>query len=143
MMFLPQRPYLVLGTLMQQLLYARGCNEGTPFTVKDARDALEKSNLSHLEAKASFDGEEINWENILSVGESQKLAFARLFVKRPKVAFLDESTSAIGAQEEEDLYRNLQSLCKTYVSVGHRMTFSCHRWCLCFPFPLLSTSHHS
>ncbi|WZN59846.1 ATP-binding cassette transporter [Chloropicon roscoffensis] len=122
MMFLPQRPYLVLGTLMQQLLYARGCNEGTPFTVKDARDALEKSNLSHLEAKASFDGEEINWENILSVGESQKLAFARLFVKRPKVAFLDESTSAIGAQEEEDLYRNLQSLCKTYVSVGHRMT---------------------
>ena len=77
--------------------------------------------MSHLEAKASFDGEEINWENILSVGESQKLAFARLFVKRPKVAFLDESTSAIGAQEE-DLYRNLQSLCKTYVSVGHRMT---------------------
>ena len=59
---------------------------------------------------------------ILSVGESQKLAFARLFVKKPEFAFLDESTSAVSVEEEASLYANLQSICKTYVSVGHRMS---------------------
>jgi ABC-type uncharacterized transport system fused permease/ATPase subunit len=121
MMFLPQKPYTILGTLMQQLTYAQSSDDDLFFSVASARDALQKSNLSHLEAMASFD-KTIDWGSILSVGESQKLAFARLFVKKPEFAFLDESTSAVSVEEEAILYANLQSICKTYVSVGHRMS---------------------
>ena len=119
---MPQKPYFVLGTLMQQLTYAQSWNEDIFFSIQDARRALEKSNLSHLESKATFEGEEVDWGSILSVGESQKLGFARLFVRKPRLAFLDESTSAISVQEERDLYTKLQDLCETYVSIGHRMT---------------------
>ncbi|PSF35028.1 ABC transporter ATP-binding protein [Aphanothece hegewaldii CCALA 016] len=117
MLFLPQRPYMILGSLRQQLLY--------PSSEKKLSDeqilkVLQQVNLADLVTR--FGGLEavIDWTNVLSLGEQQRLAFARLFINQPKYAILDESTSALDAKNEALLYQHLQETSITYISVGHR-----------------------
>ena len=62
---------------------------------------------------------EVPWENILSLGEQQRLAFARLIVTHPSFTILDEATSALDLKNEGSLYQQLQSTKTTFVSVGH------------------------
>merc|ERR1712118_126051 len=61
------------------------------------------------------------WRERLSGGEKQRLAMARLLIARPKIAFLDESTSALDPENERKLYQELQSRKATYISVGHKV----------------------
>ncbi|MBX9690474.1 MAG: ABC transporter ATP-binding protein/permease [Candidatus Obscuribacterales bacterium] len=119
MMFLPQRPYMMTsGSLREQLLYPK--SEGK--TDAELQAALELVNLGDLAKNHGGFDTVINWQDVMSGGEQQRLAFARLLLARPKYAILDEATSALDVQNEEHLYDLLKSSGTTFVSVGHRPT---------------------
>ena len=115
-MFLPQRPYLVLGTLRDQLRYPRAMEA----TDEEITEALVEANLANLPRRAGGLDAERHWADFLSPGEQQRLAFARLLLHRPAYAFLDEATSALDAANEERLYARLAEMEIVAVSVGHR-----------------------
>jgi len=117
LLFLPQKPYMVLGSLRTQLLY--------PYSDADVpddqlKDILSKVNLPDLADR--FDGldAEEEWGDVLSLGEQQRLSLARVLVHQPKYAILDEATSALDQQNEEQLYAHLAAAKTAYISVGHR-----------------------
>lgn len=117
MFFLPQRPYMVLGSLREQILYPN-LDKGAPDDELHA--VLKKVNLETLpERFGGFDAV-MNWGQMLSPGEQQRLAFARLLFSKPGYAVLDEATSALDVHNEARLYEQLQESGTTYVSVGHR-----------------------
>jgi vitamin B12/bleomycin/antimicrobial peptide transport system ATP-binding/permease protein len=114
-LFLPQRPYLPLGTLADALGYPRGAAE----LPRDRLvEALQAVGLPELADRLD---EEANWAQRLSIGEQQRLAFARVLLVRPEIVFLDEATSALDEAAEISLYRLLReaSWRPTIVSVGH------------------------
>lgn len=117
--FLSQRPYLPLGSLRAALIYP----EETDSPDNDAviKQVLHKVNLGHL---VSHLEEVKDWSRILSIGEQQRLAFARVLFNRPHIVFLDEATSATDEGLELALYQLLkESLPEAIlVSVGHRST---------------------
>lgn len=125
-LFLSQRPYVPLGDLRTAIAYP------APATAADdarMQQALRQVNLAHLAERLEVSND---WSNILSVGEQQRLAFARLLFNRPQVVFLDESTSAMDEGLEHALYSLLRSEMPDtlLVSVGHRSTlatFHTHR----------------
>ncbi len=117
MLFLPQRPYMVIGSLREQLLYPQVDRE---IGDVELRNVLEKVNLADLPGRVGGFDAELDWGHLLSLGEQQRLAFARLLLTRPGYAVLDEATSALDAPNEALLYRELQGRGTTYVSVGHR-----------------------
>jgi vitamin B12/bleomycin/antimicrobial peptide transport system ATP-binding/permease protein len=121
MLFLPQRPYMVLGTLRDQLLYPH-----LDLEIEDAqlKEILIRVNLPDLEQRhGGFDAEQ-NWAQVLSIGEQQRLIFARLLINKPTYAILDEATSALDSKNEAQLYHQLQSSGMTFLSVGHREILS-------------------
>uniref|UniRef100_A0A8J7A8S0 ABC transporter ATP-binding protein/permease n=1 Tax=Desmonostoc muscorum LEGE 12446 TaxID=1828758 RepID=A0A8J7A8S0_DESMC len=128
-LFLPQRPYIILGTLREQLLYPQ---TNRKMTDAELKEVLQQVNLQNLLSRVDdFDAEEVPWENILSLGEQQRLAFARLLVTRPSFTILDEATSALDLKNEGNLYQQLQSTKTTFISVGHRESlFNYHQWVL-------------
>jgi putative ATP-binding cassette transporter len=118
-LFLPQRPYMILGTLREQLLYPR-FNQG--LGADFLQSVLEQVNLPDLaERFGGWEAEE-NWENVLSLGEQQRVALARVFVNQLPYAILDEATSALDVDNEALVYGRLAALGTTYISVGHRPT---------------------
>ena len=118
-LFLPQKPYMVLGSLRQQLLYPQ-----TNLDISDLeiQEVLARVNLAKLAER--FGGLDVveNWSQVLSVGEQQRVAFARLFLTKPNYVILDEATSALDVPTEEILYQQLQETSITFISVGHRPT---------------------
>jgi putative ATP-binding cassette transporter len=118
MIFLPQRPYMVLGTLREQLLYPK--NDET-LSNDQLQKVLERVNLGYLTNRFNWD-EILDWPMVLSLGEQQRLAFARIFLSQPRYAILDEATSALDVANERHLYRELQQTAVVYLSVGHRPT---------------------
>ncbi len=121
MLFLPQRPYMVLGTLRDQLLYPH-----MDASIEDAylSQILIQVNLPDLERQHGGFNTEQNWAQVLSLGEQQRLIFARLLLNKPRYAILDEATSALDAQNEKQLYQQLQNSGMTFLSVGHRESLS-------------------
>jgi putative ATP-binding cassette transporter len=119
MLFLPQRPYMIIGTLRDQLLYPHGDRS---VSEEQMQEALERVNLPKLvERVGGFDLEQ-QWADCLSLGEQQRVAFARLLLNTPKYLILDESTSALDIENERKLYELLHELEITFISVGHRST---------------------
>ena len=117
-MFLPQKPYLPLGSLRRAIAY--------PATAEDSESAraylkkiLASVELSNLEDRLD---DVDDWSRILSLGEQQRLAFARVLLSRPDWLFLDESTSALDESMEKNLYDMLKNTLPQagIVSVGHR-----------------------
>lgn len=115
--FLPQRPYMLLGTLRDQIVYP---NLYSTVSDNDIHQVLDRVNLSQLAKRVGGLNMECDWSTMLSLGEQQRLAFARILLTRPKYAILDEATSALDIHNERMLYELLQALGVIYVSVGHR-----------------------
>ncbi|MDF5719566.1 MAG: ATP-binding cassette domain-containing protein [Rhizonema sp. PD37] len=127
-LFLPQRPYIILGTLREQLLYP---NTNRQMTDTELKEVLQQVNLQNLLSRVEGFDTEVPWENILSLGEQQRLAFARLLVTHPRFTILDEATSALDLKNEGSLYQQLQETKTTFISVGHRESlFNYHQWVL-------------
>ena len=127
-LFLPQRPYLILGTLREQLLYP---NTTLQMSDQELEEVLRQVNLQNLLSRVDSLDIELPWENILSLGEQQRLAFARVLITKPNFIILDEATSALDLENENNLYQNLQQTQTTFISVGHRETlFNYHQFVL-------------
>ena len=116
LLFLPQHAYMIVGTLRDQLSYPGLGRELSP---EESRDVLDRVNLSDLEDRCGGFDRELDFEKFLSVGERQRLAFARVFLKNPRYVLLDEATSALDRENEEALYEQLVSTSATIVSVTH------------------------
>lgn len=119
-LFLPQRPYLILGTLRQQLLYPN--RNDLIFSDYQLEQVLAQVNLANLLERVGGFEAEAYWDNILSLGEQQRLAFARLLVSGSRYVILDEATSALDLRNELNLYQQLQQTGATFISVGHRQS---------------------
>lgn len=119
-LFLPQKPYIPLGSLREILLYPHGLPD-----TKDTELATALRTVG-LERLADLINETRPWSLTLSLGEQQRLAFARILVQKPAWIYLDEATSALDEAAEADLYRMLRRELPgtTFISVGHRSTLN-------------------
>lgn len=116
MAFLPQRPYLPLGTLRNALTYPAAVDA---FSDADVRQALERCGLGNLIDKLDKDD---RWDKELSLGEQERLAFARVLLHKPAWVFLDEATAALdeGSQANVMGLFNAELKNTTVMSIGHR-----------------------
>ena len=117
-MLLPQRPYVPMGTLRDAVTYPsmKGAYGDDAITA-----ALKTAMLPHLVTRIE---EEIIWSQVLSLGEQQRLAFARALLAKPDWLFLDEATASLDEPTEEAIYAMLATAlpATTIVSIGHRST---------------------
>ncbi|RQO78436.1 ABC transporter ATP-binding protein [Aquitalea sp. FJL05] len=122
LMFLSQKPYLPGGTLRDALYYPASPPAAD---AQDAASVLQAVQLGHLQARLD---EERDWSQTLSLGEQQRLAFGRLLLNKPAIAFLDEASSALDEGLEDAMYRLLrqQLPATTVISVGHRSSLLQH-----------------
>lgn len=130
-MFLPQRPYLSIGTLRDQVIY--------PHSEMDMRDAgrrdselsrvLEEVRLGYLpEREGGWDCRK-EWKDVLSGGEKQRMAMARLLYHEPRFAFIDEGTSAVSSDVEGLLYEKAKEKGITLVTISTRVSLKkYHVW---------------
>ncbi|DBA90594.1 hypothetical protein WJX77_005457 [Trebouxia sp. C0004] len=173
-MFVPQRPYMVLGSLREQVLYPTWATSPDPSSAEDGAHAQSAAGRNATSSGgASVDGtngseaspssrsmravpsdQEIchvlrqvqlgplldrvsrdagagldtsaDWASMLSLGEQQRLAFARIIISKPKLVIMDEATSALDTNNEELLYKALKQIGVTFVSVGHRPTLTAY-----------------
>jgi putative ATP-binding cassette transporter len=113
---LPQKPYVPSGTLRRAVAYPGAAED---WTLEEIGEALDKVGLGHLKEKIE---EDAPWDQTLSGGEKQRLAFARLFLHNPDIIVLDEATSALDAKSQDKMMELMtRELPKaTVVSVAHR-----------------------
>ncbi|KAI7860777.1 ATP-binding cassette sub-family D member 4 [Circinella umbellata] len=118
--FLPQIPYLIDGSLREQIMYPYNSSSMTDIQI---RELLHQVQLSHLEEMIqSFDarfGEE--WQKMLSPGEQQRLMFTRILYWKPRFAVLDEATSAMDTNSETHLYNILNDMNISIISISHHV----------------------
>jgi len=117
LLFIPQKPYMILGSLREQLCYP---TEVDKFSDDHLLSVLNEVNLSSLSARYPNLDIKQDWPRILSLGEQQRLAFARLLLNSPRFAVLDEATSALDIETEKKLYNLLKRRELSMISVGHR-----------------------
>lgn len=127
-LFLPQKPYNVVGTLRQQISYPSIVDDSDDWSIQEDSyllDILEKVKLGDLALRVGNGNERKglnatkDWSKVLSLGEQQRLAFARILYNKPSVVALDEATSALDKDAEESVYNLLIETNTTYISVGH------------------------
>ncbi|MEY4353718.1 MAG: hypothetical protein RLZZ609_1959 [Cyanobacteriota bacterium] len=123
LMFIPQKPYMLLGSLREQLCYPQPPER---FSDSQLRHALEEVRLSELVTRYPDLGVKEDWPRLLSLGEQQRLAFARLLLNSPRFVVLDEATSALDVATEKRLYELLVARDLAFVSVGHRPTLTAY-----------------
>jgi putative ATP-binding cassette transporter len=120
-LFLPQRPYMVLGSLRSQLLYGvarKGLLDRELIAV------LDQVRLTEMFRRVGGLDAVLDWPNILGTGEQQRLAFARLLLIKPSLVFLDEATTAMDQSIEQLLYELLPKFVGRYVSTGDAANLS-------------------
>lgn len=133
--YVPQKPYLALGTLRDQIIYPSTHAEVKRKGISDARiqDYLVQVQLGYLSDRdGGFDAVQ-DWADVLSGGEKQRVAMARLFFHRPQFAILDECTSAVSVDVEGFMYANARDLGITLFTVSHRKSlWKFHEYVLAF-----------
>ncbi|KAA8497386.1 ABC transporter D family member 2 [Porphyridium purpureum] len=121
--YVPQRPYLALGTLRDQIIYPLQWEQAqTKHLATDATmwRLLEEVHLLEVARRKGGLDVELDWSEVLSGGEKQRLAMARLFFHRPAFAVLDECTSAVSLDVEGFLYTRAKDLGISLITVSHR-----------------------
>jgi len=119
LLFIPQKPYMILGSLREQLCYPQ---DPQRFSDEHLRSVLEEVRLGALVQRYPDFEIKQDWPRLLSLGEQQRLAFARLLLNSPRFVVLDEATSALDVSTEQHLYQLLAQREMAFVSVGHRPT---------------------
>jgi len=116
LMLLPQRPYVPIGTLRRAATYP---DPAESRSVEDVAQAFRRVGLDHLIDRMD---EDAPWDQTLSGGEKQRLAFARIFLHKPDIIVLDEATAALDPKSQDELMAHLSERPEetTLVSVGHR-----------------------
>ena len=119
LMFIPQKPYIPLGSLREAMLYPGK----KPLSDEELLYLLDLCQIGYLRDKLDLVAD---WSHVLSVGEQQRLAFVRAHIQEPKWLFLDEATSALDEDTEAAMYALLAERLKqtTLVSIGHRSTLN-------------------
>ena len=119
LMFIPQKPYIPLGSLREALLYPGK----KPLSDEELLYLLDLCQIGYLRDKLDLVAD---WSHVLSVGEQQRLAFVRAHIQEPKWLFLDEATSALDEDTEAAMYALLAERLRqtTLVSIGHRSTLN-------------------
>ncbi|CAD8195470.1 unnamed protein product [Paramecium octaurelia] len=126
--YIPQRPYLPAGTLRDQIIYPHTKLQMLRKKVSDD-DLTELLRLVHLDYLVAREGgyDKCNdWNDVLSGGEKQRIAMARLFYHKPVFAILDECTSAVSMDVEATLYQTAKMLGITLFTVSHRPSLFKH-----------------
>jgi ATP-binding cassette subfamily D (ALD) protein 3 len=133
-LYLPQTPYLVMGTLRDQVIYPDTPQEaakkygGKPQVDESVQSALRAAGLERL-ASGNLDLMHREWDDVLSGGEKQRMGWARLFFHSPAFAALDEATSAVNVQQEGPLYQEALDRNIMLLSIAHRPTVRrFHQW---------------
>ena len=121
-MFLPQRPYLSIGTLRDQVIYPHSEMDMQDSGRKDCElmSALEAVGLGHLPHREGGWDSRKDWGNVLSGGEKQRMAMARLIYHEPRYAFIDEGTSAVSSDIESLLYERVKAKGITLITTSSR-----------------------
>jgi len=127
-LFVPQKPYLVLGNLRDQIIYPHTINDMMKLGVTD-NDL--KNLLAIVDPQQNicthWDWEDVrDWFYAFSGGQKQRVAMARLFYHRPRFAILDECTSAVSDEIEDKIYETCKELGITIFTVSHRKTLARH-----------------
>lgn len=122
LLFLPQKPYLPIGSLKHAVSYP---DDAAQFSDEQVREALRAVGLPQL---ADDLERRENWAQVLSGGEQQRLAFARALLTRPDWLFLDEATASLPEEAQDALYRLVRERLPetTLVSIGHRTSLAEH-----------------
>ncbi|MBC7499103.1 MAG: ABC transporter ATP-binding protein/permease [Herminiimonas sp.] len=115
--FLPQQPYMQIGTLRSALIYPSAKSN---LSDQQLLEILSEVHLGALAERAGGLDAVHDWEKLLSVGEQQRLAFGRVLVHQPRFVILDEATSALDSSNEAALYACLRAKGMTLISIAHR-----------------------
>ncbi|XP_014677132.1 PREDICTED: ATP-binding cassette sub-family D member 3-like [Priapulus caudatus] len=126
--YVPQRPYMTIGTLRDQIIYPDTHEDQLNKFIsdKDLADLLEKVQLLYiLDRDEGWDAVQ-DWMDVLSGGEKQRIAMARLFYHKPQFAILDECTSAVSVDVESSMYQYCREVGITLFTVSHRKSLWKH-----------------
>ncbi|KAH8273347.1 hypothetical protein KR018_005304 [Drosophila ironensis] len=126
--YIPQRPYMTLGTLRDQIIYPHTREDMRRMgqTDEDLMHYLEIVQLTYLEQRENGLDAIEDWIDVLSGGEKQRVAMARLFYHRPQFAILDECTSAVSVDVEGKMYSYCREVGITLFTVSHRKSLWVH-----------------